>query len=98
METCPGEGVVVKEKFPNSRNPSHRRVCGQFWNLTGQYNQEDKKNNPQNMRLNATPSGEVAQTLVSATSERGATQGGLGCMLRVRTRPECPEDNLRELM
>ena len=57
-----------------------------------------KKNNPQNMRLNATPSGEVAQTLVSATSERGATQGGLGCMLRVRTRPECPEDNLRELM
>ena len=50
------------------------------------------------MRLNATPSGEVAQTLVSATSERGATQGGLGCMLRVRTRPECPEDNLRELM
>ena len=27
----------------------------------------------------------------------GAEQGGMGCMLRVRTRPECPEDNLREL-
>ena len=27
----------------------------------------------------------------------GAGQGGTGCMLRVRTRPECPEDNLREL-
>ena len=37
METRPGEGVVVKEKFPNSRKPSHWRVCGQFWNLTGQY-------------------------------------------------------------
>ena len=80
METHPGEGVVVKEKFPNSRNPSHRRVCGQFWNLTGQYNQEEKKKNPQNMRLNATPSGEVAQMLVSATSEggRGGYTGRLG--------------------
>ena len=28
----------------------------------------------------------------------GAEQGGAGCMFRVRTRPECPEDNLRELM
>ena len=27
----------------------------------------------------------------------GAVQGGMRCMLRVRTRPECPEDNLREL-
>ena len=27
----------------------------------------------------------------------GAEQEGMGCMLRVRTRPECPEDNLREL-
>ena len=27
----------------------------------------------------------------------GAGQGGTGCMLRVRTRPERSEDNLREL-
>ena len=27
----------------------------------------------------------------------GAEQGGAGCMLRVRTRPECPEDKLKEL-
>ena len=26
-----------------------------------------------------------------------AGQGGTGCMLRVRTTPECPEDNLKEL-
>ena len=28
----------------------------------------------------------------------GAGQGGMGCMLRVRTGHECSEDNLRELM
>ena len=38
------------------------------------------------------PVEKVAQTLA------GARQGGAGCMLRVRTGPECPEDNLRELM
>ena len=38
METRPGEGVL-KEEFPNSRKPSHRRICGQFWNLRGQHNQ-----------------------------------------------------------
>ena len=27
----------------------------------------------------------------------GAGQGGEVCMLRVGTKPECPEDNLREL-
>ena len=26
----------------------------------------------------------------------GAEQGGVDCMLRVRTGPECPEDNLKE--
>ena len=30
METCPGEGVVKEEKFPNTRKPSHPRVCGSF--------------------------------------------------------------------
>ena len=63
----------------------------------GNITRRKKKDNPQNMRLTATPNGEVAQTLVPASSE-GAEQGGVGCMLRVRTGPECPEDNLRELM
>ena len=54
---------------------------------------------PQYIHLTTIPSGEVAQMLASTTSERGlgAEQGGTGCMPRVRTRPECPEDNLREL-
>ena len=41
METHPGEGVV--KKFPYSKKPSHRRVCGEFWNLRGQHNREEKK-------------------------------------------------------
>ena len=50
----------------------------------------------------ATPSGEAAQMLASATSKQGLGWAGLGreaqaVLLRVRTRPECPEGNLREL-
>ena len=45
METHPGEGVMKEEKFPNSRKPSHQRVCGKFWNLRGQHNWEGKKQN-----------------------------------------------------
>ena len=72
METHPGEGVMKEEKFPNSRKPSHWRVCGEFWNLRGQQNLDGKKKKKtQNTHLNATPSGEVAQTLVSTTSEQG---------------------------
>ena len=38
-----GVGGVVKEKFLNSRKPSHRQVCGEIWNLRGQHNWEEKK-------------------------------------------------------
>ena len=43
METHRGEEVMKEEKFPNTRKPSHRRVCGEFWNLRGQHNWEEKK-------------------------------------------------------
>ena len=43
MEAHPGEGVVKEEKFPNIRKPSHWRVCGEFWNLRGHHNLEEKK-------------------------------------------------------
>ena len=43
METCPREGVVKKEKFPNTRTPSHPQVCREFWNLRGQHNWEGEK-------------------------------------------------------
>ena len=42
-------------------------------------------------------SGEAAQTPASATSERGLDREEGAALLRVRTRPECPEGNLREL-
>ena len=43
METCSGEGVIKEEKFPNTRKPSYRRVCGEFWNLREQHNRGEKK-------------------------------------------------------
>ena len=90
METHSGEGVM-KEKFPNSRKPSQRQVCGE--------NKQTNKQNPQNRRLTATASGEVAQRLASATSKRGLDREAqaTGSVLRVRTKPEYPKDNLREL-
>ena len=44
-----------------------------------------------------TPSGKVAQMFASATSKQGLNREVWGAFLRVRTGPECPEGNLREL-
>ena len=44
-----------------------------------------------NSQQRSNPDAHVCQQQV------GAEQGGAGCMLRGRTRPECPEDDLREL-
>ena len=44
-----------------------------------------------------TPIGEAVQTPISATSKRGLGRKALAALLRVRTGPECPKDNLREL-
>ena len=97
METCPREEVVKEEKFPNTRKPSRLRVCGNFGSSEGNIIGRGKKKTPQNMRLIATPSGEVAQTLASATSKQGLNREAWAALLRVRTGSECPEDNLREL-
>ena len=45
----------------------------------------------------ATPRGEVAQTLASTTSKWGLNREAWAELLRAETRPECPEDGLREL-
>ena len=47
--------------------------------------------------LTATPSGEVAQKFTSITSKRGLNREVWAALLRVMTKPECPEGNLREL-
>ena len=69
----------------------------EFWNLRGQHNWEEKEKKPteytpnHNSQWRSSPDAHVHHQRV------GARQGGMGCMLRVRTKPECPEDNLREL-
>ena len=50
------------------------------------------------MHLTVTPSREVTQTLASTTSKRGLNREEQAALLRVKTGPECPEGNLRELM
>ena len=63
---------MKEEKFPHSSKPSHGWVCGKFWNLREQNNQEKKKQKQkQKTRLTATPNREVAQMLTSTTSEQG---------------------------
>ena len=44
-----------------------------------------------------TPRGEAAQMAESATSKRGMGREVQVALLRVRTGPECPKGNLREL-
>ena len=44
-----------------------------------------------------TPSGEAVQTPASATSKKGQGREVRDALLRVRTRPECPKGNQREL-
>jgi len=95
METHPAEEVMKEEKFPNTRKPSHRQVCGEFWNLTGQHNPKEKKNTDyahnRNSQRSSSPDAPICR------QRMGAEQGGPGCMLRARTGSECPEVNLREL-
>ena len=45
----------------------------------------------------ATPSREAAQVLVSTTGKQGLGREVRAALLRVRTGPECPEGNLKEL-
>ena len=49
------------------------------------------------MHNSNSPSREAVQILAPATSKRGLGREAQTALLRVRTRPECPEGNLREL-
>ena len=61
-------------------------------NITG------RKIKPQIACLMAVLSSEVAQMLASATSKPGLNREVQATLLRVRTRPESLEGNMRELM
>ena len=43
------------------------------------------------------PSGEAVQTPASATNKQGLDREARAALLNVKTGPECPEGNLREL-
>ena len=42
QEFCPGKGVLKREKFPNTRKPSHCRICAKPRKHRGQHNREEK--------------------------------------------------------
>jgi len=41
-EFHPRKGVLKREKFPNTRKPSHCRICAEPWKHRGQHNREEK--------------------------------------------------------
>ena len=101
METCPGEGVMKKEKFPHSRKPLTGVFVGSFGITEGNIIVREKhKNKPQNMCVIEAASREVAQMLTSTTRKWGLSREVwvAWLVLRVGTGLESPEDNLKELM
>ena len=99
MKTCPGRESWRRRSFQTPGDTLTIGSMGSFGisegNKTGRKKQINKTHRLQ--RLIITPSGEVAQTLTSATSKQGLNRETQAALLRVRTGPECPEDNLREL-
>ena len=87
---------MKEEKFPN---PLTGRSVGNFGisegNITGKKNKRNKKSTDympnRNSQQRNSPDAYVHHQQVRAE------EGGAGCMLRVRTGPECPEGNLREV-
>ena len=80
MEAHPGEGVMKEEKFPNSRKRSHSWVCGEFWNLRGQHNWEEKKK-PTEYAPNRYSQWRSSPDTHIHQQRAGADQGGTGCII-----------------
>ena len=95
METHPGEGVMKEEKFPKSRKPLTGGLVGSFGISEHNITRREKKST----EYAPNPNFQQRSSLDTCNhhQQAGAGQEGSGCMLRVRTRPECPKDNLREL-
>ena len=90
---------MKEEKFPNRSKLSHQQVCEEFWNLRRQHNLEEKEKKKNTEYAPNCNCQQRSSPNTCVHHQRAvAGQGGADCMLRVRTRPECPEDNLRELM
>ena len=77
METHSREGVMKEEKSPNTRKPSHWRVCGEFWNLRGQHNWQEKIK-PTGYRPNCNSQWRNSPDTRLRHQQAGAEQGGAG--------------------
>ena len=81
MEFCPRKGVLKREKFPNTRKPSHCRICAELWKHRGQHKREKKINKQLKIAdcepYGNSPSGEAAQT-----PAHGIGKWGLGREVR----------------
>ena len=87
MEFHQGKGVLKREKFPNTRKPSHCQICAELWKHRGQHNREKKINKQLKLAdcepYGNSPSGEAAQTLAHAIRTGGGGQGGAGGLHRL---------------
>ena len=89
---------MKEENFQTAGNPLTCGSVGTFGisedNITGR---RRRKKNPQNTHLTTMGNGEVTQTLTSTTSEQelGREAQASSSVIRVKTRPGCPGDNLK---
>ena len=98
----PSQEGSLKKREVSKHQETLCQVCGELWNHRGQHNREEKfkkkKLKPTDYEPSGnSPSGVAAQKPASTTSKRGLGREVQVALLRVRTRPECPEGNLREL-
>ena len=75
MESHPRRGVLKREKFPNSRKPSHSRICAEFGSTEGNITGRKKINKQLKIAdcepYGNSPSGEAAQTPAHSISKWG---------------------------
>ena len=95
METQPG-GSHEGGGFQTPGNPLNGGSVGSFGISEGNISQRKTHTHADYMPNHNSQRRRSLDAPVCQQRMR-AEQGGLGCMLRVRTGPECPEDNLREL-
>ena len=80
------EGVLKREKFPNTRKPSHCRICAELWKHRGQHKRE-KKINKQLKIADCEPYGNSPSREAAQTPAHGISKLGLG---REAGRGLCP--------
>ena len=96
METIPRRESWRRRSFQTPRNPLTRGSVGSFGISEGNITGRGKKKKTEYMP-NRNSQGRSSPDARICHQQAGTEQGGVGCMLRIKIQPECPEDNLREL-